>query len=427
MFEQPFDSPMEKMQIARAKLLGTNPFFARLAYKLALKESTQFKTAATDGISLHFNAGYVWGLPMRELIMVWAHEVLHPALRHHTRRNGRDAVLWNKAADYVVNIVLVKAGFKLPSTWLYDPMFDGMAVEKVFNILNSQQPGNGDQNPQPDGQPQPGDNNPSGDDPQQPDNNPQSDDDQSESGDDDPQPGADQPCGPGDVIDYPGESDESEPDPNDIAQHEQSWDLAVANAMQIAKARGVMPGGLKDMVDEILESRVDWRDVTRHFLERIAANDYSWEQPDRRYIQQGLFLPSLYNHEMGDMVVAVDTSSSRSLQELQQDMTELSEILGLYDTTLHLIFVDSEFQGYQQYSRDDLPLKIDFLGRGGTCFTPAFEWVDEHRDELNMTAMIYLTDMECHDFPSDPPDYPVLWIQNGTYHNPPPFGELVIM
>lgn len=445
--KQPFDSPMEKMQIARAKLLATNPFFARLAYKLDLKEDRRFETAATDGISLHFNPDHVWSLPMQEVILLWAHEVLHPALHHNTRRNGRDPDLWNDAADYVVDAVLKKAGFSLPPDYLYEPCFENMTAEQIFDILNSQKPdGKGDD--QGDDNDQDNDSDDSGADQNQPQaaQNDQDEDQPDDKGDgqgqgddgDDGQNGQpddkkSQGGRPGDVMDYPGEPDESgqtqpyQPDQNEIKQQEQSWDTATANAAQIAKARGAMPGNLQDLVDELLEPKIDWRDVLRHFLERIAANDYSWEQPDRRFIQNGFFLPSLYNHELGDIVIAVDTSASRSIEELQQDATEMSEILGMYDTNIHLIFIDTDVQGYQKYSREDLPLQINFVGRGGTCFSPAFEWIEKHQDELNLTAMMYLTDMECWDFPKVPPDYPVLWIQNGDYHNPPPFGELVKM
>jgi predicted metal-dependent peptidase len=445
---QPFDSPLEKMQIMRAKLLAIHPFFARLAYKLNLVEDRRYETAATNGISLFFNPEHVWNLKTDEAVLLWAHEVLHPAMHHDTRRGGRDAGLWNQACDYVVNDILKKSGFDLPSDYLHDSVFENMTAERVYEILDQSPPGNGpneaEDNSDDQGQGQgedqqqgkdQGDDQGQGQD-QEGDDQDQNDDQGDDQGQQNQGDGNDkisQGGRPGDVLDYPGEGDESgqtssgEPDENDLKRQEQSWDTATANAAQIAKARGSMPGSLQDMVDDLFESVIDWRDILRHFLERVAANDYSWEQPDRRYIQRGIYLPSLYNHELGDIVVAVDTSCSRTREDLQQDAAEISEILGLYDAAIHLIFVDTSVQGYEQYTRENLPLEINFLGRGGTCFTPAFDWVSENEADLNVTAMLYLTDMECNDFPDPAPEYPVLWIQNGDYNNPPPFGELVKM
>jgi len=170
---------------------------------------------------------------------------------------------------------------------------------------------------------------------------------------------------------------------------------------------------------------VDWRDVLRNFIERVANNDYSWEQPDRRFIHAGIFLPDLFTRELGEVVIVSDTSASRPPEDLRQDATEMSEILGLYDATIHVVYVDAEVQGFATYTREDLPLSLEFPGRGGTEFRPAFQWVQDNLDHPP-SCLIYLTDMECHDFP-EPPDYPVLWIQNGNYPNPPPFGELVKM
>jgi len=473
----PFESPTEKMQIARAKMLQRHPFFARLAYKLKLVEDPSQGTAGTDGISLFFNPAHVWEQSVPELIMLYAHEVLHPALHHNLRRNGRDFNLWNEACDYVVNAILQESGFEIPPNWLYEPAFEGMPAEEIYKILKNrkaQQQGPDPQSEQQEGQDGgdddssddnandsgntddnesgsqgPGDSNPDNEsehnqgendgqgqeggdgqgDGQDEQENP--DGQGSGTGQDDTAPDQERqtssPDRPGDVMDYPGDPDKNGPTEDDAARHEQEWKTAVANAEQIAKSRGVMPGNLQELVDALLEPKVDWRDVLRHFLERIAANDYSWEQPDRRYLQQGFYLPSLYSHELGDIVIAVDTSCSRTKAELQQDATEISDILALYDSTVHLIYVDTRVCGYETYRREDLPLKLEFKGRGGTMFSPAFKWVDENADGLDIAAMLYLTDMECNDFPAAPPDYPVLWIQNGGRGDPPPFGELVKM
>jgi len=68
------------------------------------------KTMATDGISVYYNPEFMDTLTAAELEGTLAHEVMHPALQHHTRRSGRDQRRWNMACDYTINPMLIEAG-----------------------------------------------------------------------------------------------------------------------------------------------------------------------------------------------------------------------------------------------------------------------------------------------------------------------------
>jgi len=68
-----------------------------------------------------------------------------------------------------------------------------------------------------------------------------------------------------------------------------------------------------------------------------------------------------------------------------------------------------------------LPLKITYKGRGGTAFSPAFDYINEHMPQVR--CAVYLTDLESDDF-GDKPPYDVLWISTQKEHNAP-FGEVV--
>ena len=50
------------------------------------------------------------GLSNQEIIFVYAHELLHAALLHHTRQRGRDPWVWNIACDFVINDWLIEMG-----------------------------------------------------------------------------------------------------------------------------------------------------------------------------------------------------------------------------------------------------------------------------------------------------------------------------
>lgn len=86
-----------------------HPFFGTLLFRLKPIETTSVATMATDGVSLFYNPKFAKGLAPEELIGVLAHEVMHPALHHDTRRGDRDQKLWNQACDYAINPLLLDA------------------------------------------------------------------------------------------------------------------------------------------------------------------------------------------------------------------------------------------------------------------------------------------------------------------------------
>lgn len=62
---------------------------------------------------------------------------------------------------------------------------------------------------------------------------------------------------------------------------------------------------------------------------------------------------------------------------------------------------------------------LRFLGRGGTRFEPAFDWVADQG--ISPTLMVYFTDT-CGSFPKHAPEYPVLWASSDP-NGKVPWGE----
>ena len=67
---------------------------------------------------LQYHPPFVTALSPDELVGVLAHEVMHCALAHPARRQGRDAERWNVACDLAINPLLVRAGIVLPASRL---------------------------------------------------------------------------------------------------------------------------------------------------------------------------------------------------------------------------------------------------------------------------------------------------------------------
>ena len=120
---------------ARAALVLDHPFFGSIALRLTLKPDPSCDDLWTDGRTLGFNPSYAAALSDAALMGAQAHEIMHLACAHHVRREGRDATLWNKACDFVVNQLLLDAGFSLPQGAMHDPAYAGLSVEALYSKL----------------------------------------------------------------------------------------------------------------------------------------------------------------------------------------------------------------------------------------------------------------------------------------------------
>src|SRR3984957_4929350 len=133
----------QRLSAARATLVLDHPFFGALALRMKIEEETKGRTRAmaTDGRGIFYHKDYVTGCSDLELVGLLAHEVMHPAMQHHTRRGNRDPELWNDAADYAINPILTEAGFALPGNVLNDPQYRGMTAEQIYDALNQPRSG----------------------------------------------------------------------------------------------------------------------------------------------------------------------------------------------------------------------------------------------------------------------------------------------
>jgi predicted metal-dependent peptidase len=364
---------------ARARFVlgrdARSAFFACLALRLKPSPSWNVPTMATDGRSLEYNPSFVAGLTPDELLGVVAHEALHCALGHHARRGARDPSRWNVACDLAVNGILLGAGFSLPNGRVmagegrYAALPPGKAAEEYYGLLP----------PPPDGQP------------------------------DDPDPGR---CG---AVKDPGS-------PADAADQQASWEVALVQAERAAAARGELPGGLARSVSESLHPPVDWRAVLREFVSSTARNDYSWARPNRRFVAQGLYLPGLRSEELGEVMVAIDTSGSVGAAELAVFGSELDALLGAFDCTATIVYHDAAVTHVQTWVPADGPLVLEPKGGGGTSHVPVFEWLEKEGKEP--ACVVCLTDLDT-EFPDRAPSVPVLWGVVGGNTSTPPFGRAV--
>jgi predicted metal-dependent peptidase len=118
-------SSVVRIQKARTALLLDHPFFGTLLFRLGAQARSSIATMATDGVSLYFNPQFVETLSAAEIAGTLAHEVMHPALQHHTRRGGRNPRRWNMACDYASTRCCSMPGSRCPKMCCSTAAFAG--------------------------------------------------------------------------------------------------------------------------------------------------------------------------------------------------------------------------------------------------------------------------------------------------------------
>jgi len=382
---------------------------------------------------------------------------------HHLRMEDKEFRMWNEACDYAINPLLKDSGFILPGDALMDPRFSNLNAEAIYKTLyderekkrqeeQRQQQGagssGGDQSPEQDNEDNPededeqdsdGDNedNDSGEDSEDSQDN--EDGDQQDGGqneENEEQEDGEQDGSGGGEEEQEDQSQQPEEDPGGASQWgevepsgltEDEEEEAAANmkqllvtAMNAAQSQGQGSAAIQAMIKELIEPKIPWREVLERFIAEVSNNDYTWTKPSPRYIPAGLYLPKLESLEIGKVVFIIDTSGSVNETILQTFASELREASSIFKFPVTVIHADDRVELVEELEPEGT---INPVGRGGTDFAPAINYVAENIPEAK--AIIYLTDGWCWSFAPEP-DCPVLWVKYGSYRSfQPPYGEVI--
>jgi len=374
----------QKMIKARANLVMGHPFFGTLALRMKMEPDEQVKGGAvTDGVVIRYNPEIVDKLPLSKVQGLIAATVMHPALLHHTRRGHRDLNKWNTAADYATHSMLVKAGFDLPDEAKINAAYEGMTPEQIYPMLPDE-PGDGGG----DGGGGGGGGN----------NN-------------------------GGVQDSPNSQNKGS-SAGQQANEEAEWKVALAQAAHVAKQQGKLPADIERMIETTLEAVMPWKALLHRFATEKCNDDFSWSRGNRRFVAQGLYLPSRQSQDCIDtIVVAIDTSGSIGQKELDEFGGEVTGIHGeLRPKRLIVIYCDSRINHIDTFGPDD-EVTFKLHGGGGTDFRPPFAYLDEQ--QITPKCFVYLTD-GYGSFPDQEPHFPTLWCINNAQVVPPHGEHLVV-
>ena len=356
----------QRLTKAVVSIMG-NPKYTALAGVLMIGnrnivDDPSVPTACTNGRDEMYGREFVKQLNDAELRFLVLHEVYHKLFRHLTTWQHlyqQDAQLANMACDYVINLKIVDDNAKdrfatmtgILEGGCYDTKYAGMDTAQVYNLLRDDQDGNeGGQG--------------------------------SESLPDGGQPF--------DEHDWDGAEEMTADEQRELARE---IDEAVRQGALVAGKLG--SGGDRDLA-ELLQPQVNWREVLREFVQTTCTgSDYStYRRPNRRYLSSGMYMPSGISEQVGELVVAIDTSGSIGQRELSAFLTEVKEICEtVHPESVRLMYWDTRVcrdEKYDMHELDTLVQSTKPAGGGGTDVTCVTDYIRDNN--INAQAAIVLTD-----------------------------------
>ena len=356
------DPVTKKISQARIKLLFGSPFFGNLTMHLKLIDATDAgwcPTAAVDGRNIFYNREFFGELDVDEIQFVLCHEVLHVAFDHFGRRSHRDPEWWNMANDYVINGTLIqdKIG-KMPTkkvtdvnvknekgesaqrVGLYDPKYVGWSSEAVYDDLEKRKV-----------------------------KKEMTLDVHLEMGKD------------GNSKEGKGQKGRGIPIEIDEEELKKLREEIKGKVLQAANAAaGKMPASLQRLIDDLVEPKINWRDLLQQNIQSCISDDFTWMRPNRKHMYSGIFLPTLDKDETVDIAIAIDMSGSISDAMAKDFMSEIYGIMGCYnDFTISIVCFDTKAYNFQKFTNENIDDLLSYkpMGGGGTDFMAFWDyWMD---------------------------------------------------
>jgi predicted metal-dependent peptidase len=356
-------------------------------------------TAYTDGINKRYGRAFLKAVCKtdQEVAGLVLHENLHIVLRHMLHNIDlfrEDRKRANMAADYVVNDIIMnikdKNLVKLPEGGCYDPKYHNMNMREVYKLLEGQCGGGGG----------------SGD-----------------SGEGEQQGNG----GEYSFDEHDTEGDGTPTTPEQAKETEARIDRALREGALLAGRLGI---DLPRAITDILNPKVDWREVLREFVSSATKgkDEYTWRKFNRRVLPNDLYIPTVENETIGEIVVAIDTSGSIGEKELNEFASELVSICeAVSPEAVRVLWWDTKVHGEQLFKDNytNIASMLKPLGGGGTKVSCVSEYINKKK--VNAECVLVFTDGYLENDVQWQISAPTLWMvtQNDSWN--PPTGKKVMV
>jgi predicted metal-dependent peptidase len=381
----------EKLITARVGLLLRHSFFGNLATRLRMVDCTDdphINTAATDGRHFYFDTKFIDKLSPKQTEFLFCHEVLHNVFDHMGRRGTRDPDIWNIAADYAINQILVddKIGDKITQVKIFqDNKYRGKSAEEIYDIIFNKYDL---QQLQALGE--------------------LLDQHLEQDGDGDP--------------DKDGKSKRQKYSKEELRKIRDEMKEAMISAAQSAGA-GNIPAGVRRMISELTEPKIDWRELLKQQIQSTIRNDYTWMRPSRKGWHTGAILPGMNYDQTIDVAVAIDMSGSITNKQGQDFLSEIKGIMDQFkDFSIKLWCFDTEVYNVVDITADTIHEfeNYELKGGGGTDFDANWKMMKD--ENFVPKKFIMFTDGMPWSSWGDPDYCDTVFIIHGSDTIKPPFG-----
>lgn len=391
-------------------------------------------TACTDGVNKLYGYGFMADKEQAEVNGVVMHENLHVSLKHMLRFGAlirRDAKTANAAMDYVVNGLIHKLkGYgdwiKLPDPHLYDAKFDGWSVNEVYEYLTTGRKPDGSKDihlPPQKGQQQQ---------PSKPQSGGSKDEDQDDQGQDaegdeegDEEPNSVYVGGKEYSLETQDEHKELVLSEADAAKLDEQITEAIMQATALA---GVLGLNLPREFTDAAKPEVNWKEeVSQFFSEFSRGNEeFSYKRYNKRRMLDDMFMPSLFNERIPEIMFAVDASGSMHGELFDKACTGVVDAIEALDPELvRILFWDTSVCSDQEFHDDYNGVReaLKPRGGGGTRASCVVDYIKAKG--YAPTCIVVLTDgyLE-HDIKWET-DIPTLWVVMCSEQFVPPVGRKV--
>jgi predicted metal-dependent peptidase len=180
----------------------------------------------------------------------------------------------------------------------------------------------------------------------------------------------------------------------------------------------------------MLEPQVDW---CREFADFVSAackgkDEYTWRKFNRRMLPNDLFLPTVEDETIGEIVVPIDTSGSIGQKELNEFASELVSIAELVQPeAIRIIWWDTKVHGEQLFTEnyDQIGSMLKPQGGGGTRVSCVSEYINKKK--IKAECVVVFTDGYLENDVVWNIDSPTLWLVTENKHWTPPTGKMVFV
>lgn len=372
----------EHFNLAKLAILNKKhfAFIGSMLYKFKVEPELSIKDVYLDGSQSTIRVNPFWftKLNPEESASMLAHEVMHFALQHDIRRGNRIPNLYQKAADQVVNNMLMDFGFKLPSDIEVDRRYQNQNTDIVYKQIYDDWKDNQEE----------------------PDNN------------------------------GSGENDlpEEQPPVTNQQQNQRNRDINQSELADKASGGGGIGNSneaFKQLFEDINTGKLNWKLILAEHFNELTQGEPSYHDLDRRMLSLGYYEPiNESENTINRVALALDVSGSVSQEQIQIFLQEIKAIIEqLNPEKISVMTFNHRIVDVFEFNQGDDLSSIQINIGGGTDFEPIFKHYN--KPENLPEFLIVFSDLDVYWDNVKQPKYHTTFICFDNPKEQAPFGKTI--